>query len=433
MSKILIRDGVVLTPGGWLNPGYLLVDGEKVLTVEHGMPPIDITADQTLSVPHMAVIPGLINSHSHLSQTFMRGLAGGRPLIKWLKERIWPLQSVMTADELHLASLLGLVENLCCGMTSVIDHHKVTTTTEHTNALCRAALMSGLEVTIARSWVDYGTNAESPESIVNDLNRLFDQWHGTEGRISIANGPLATWRCSAQMLKKSHELVKKYDSFSHIHLSETSDEVKMCLDTTGERPVNWLESLGVLDENMQLVHAVWIDEGEMDLLAQRSATVIHCPVSNAVLGSGIAPLTEIRKRGIRVRLGTDGSASSDNQDIWEVIKASLAFSRASTLDPTIISPSQALEMALCEKGIIIGMMANISIIDLNQARVMPVNDPTSALVLCCNGGDVDTVIVRGKLILHNKHVLVVDKDTLLKECRVVVNGLFRRAGLDYLT
>lgn len=430
MSTILIRDGSVLTPSGWLQPGYVLVDEELITAVEEGSPPSGLEVGEVISARHTAVIPGLINGHTHLSQTFMRGLGGGRTLLRWLKERIWPLQEAISPEQLKLAALLGLVENLRCGATEVIDHHKIVTTTAHTEAVCEAAEMIGLRVTVARSWADRGANAESQASILAAFERLYEQQNEGRKHLRIANGPISTWRCSAEMLIATHELSQRYGAPTHIHVSENHNEVQISLDESRMRPVTWLDSIGVLDENTQVVHAVWLDDSEIDLLSKRGAIVIHCPVSNAVLGSGIAPLAELMHRGIRVRLGTDGSASNDTQDIWETIKAALLFSRATSKDATIISPADSLSMALTTDGLQSGYPADITIVRLDHSRAMPVHDLSSALTLCTHGCDVDTVIVDGKILMKGKRVLVVDEDALLQECRRAIKHLRHQAGLE---
>lgn len=429
MSRIIVRDGTILTPSGWVE-GYLVVDGEQIAELGAGAPPPAKEGDKVISARHAAVLPGLVNGHTHLSQTFMRGLAGGRPLLQWLKERIWPIQKAMTPEQLYLAALLGLVENLRCGATQVVNHHKVTYTPKHTDGVLVAAQQVGLDFTLARSWVDRGTNAEPSEAVLADLERLYARWHQPQGLIKVANGPLATWRCSAETLQTAHALSQRYNSFTHIHVSESQDEVQTSLDETGLRPVAWLDSIGVLDQYGQIVHAVWADEAEMDLLAVRQALVVHCPVSNAVLASGVMPLAAMIQRGVRLRLGTDGPASNDTQDMWETIKAALMFGRVSSLEATAVSPEQVLGFALSSPALEVGQRADLIVVDLNHARAMPVQDVSSALTLCTHGSDVDTVIIAGKILMRDKKVLVVDEEALLEECRQGILHLRRQAGLD---
>ena len=430
MGTILIRDGAVLTHDGWVEPGYVWIEGDRITAVSPNSPPQNLIAqaDEVIDATHSAVMPGLVNAHTHLSQTFMRGLAGGRPLLPWLRELIWPLQGALTPEDMHLAALLGLVENLRGGVTEVVNHHKVTATPAHTEAVCEAAAIFGLHFTLARAWTDKGTNAEPVDAILADLERLFTRWQGTN-KVKIASGPLALWRCSADTLRRSHDLSQQYGSFTHFHVAESQDEVQLSLDDTGLRPVSWLHEIGVLGKDTQVVHAVWLDEVEIDLLAQRNVPVIHCPVSNAVLGSGIAPVMAMLNQGISLRLGTDGPASNDTQDVWETMKTAVHFARASTLDATALPPAAALKLAMSSDALIPDAPADLIVVNLNHPRAMPVHDVASALALSTHGSDVETVIVGGQILLHNRQVLGLDEAALLADCRRAIAHLRQRAGI----
>lgn len=429
-SRFLIRDGAVLTKAGWVQPGYVEIAGETVTALGAGAPPKTLVAqaDTLIDARHRAVLPGLINGHTHFSQTFMRGLAGGRPLLPWLRELIWPLQRALTPEDMRLAALLGLVENLRCGATHVVDHHKVATSPAHTEAVCKAAEQIGLHLTLARAWSDQGKNAEAPDAILADLERLFETWAGHD-RVRVASGPLALWRCSEQTLLHAHALARRYNSVTHTHVAETEDEIRMSLDAYGLRPIAWLNEIGVLDEQTQIVHAVWADKNESMLLAESGATVVHCPVSNAVLGSGVAPVAALLAEGVSLRLGTDGPASNDTQDIFETLKAAIAFARATTRDATVLPPQAALRLATGGRTLTPGAAADVIVVNLDHARAMPVHDVDSALTLSTHGSDVETVIVGGDLLMHEGRVLVVDEPALLAESRAAVEHLAARAGL----
>lgn len=433
MSDLLVTNARLLAGEQWLFPGWLAVDGGRITSLQSGQPAAsDIAAAaRLLDAGGMAALPGLTNAHTHLSQTFMRGLAGGRPLLRWLKELIWPLQAAMSTEEMRLAAMLGLAENLHCGATRVVDHHKVTRTPRHTRAVLDAARASGMRFTLARAWADRGTNAEDPAALLDELEELFTSLPAGENTlVHAASGPLVPWRCSAGTLQQTHALAQRHHTVTHIHVAETREEVQMTLDESGLRPVAWLDSLGVLDETCQVVHAVWLEEAEMDLLAARHAPVVHCPVANAVLGSGTAPIPALLRRGVQVLLGSDGPASNDTQDIFECIKAALLLGRAAALDPQSLEPAQALAMALAGSRLAVGQPADIILVNLEHTRAAPLHDPTSALALCTHGSDVDTAIVDGKILLQGGKLTLLDEDALLRECQQAVDSLRRRAGLN---
>ncbi len=430
MRTILIHGGAVLTMNGWADVGYVFVEGERITAVSPGSPPPTLIAqaDNIISAQHCAIIPGLVNAHTHLSQTFMRGLAGGRPLLPWLRELIWPLQGALTPDDMRLAALLGLVENLRGGVTQVVDHHKITATPAHTDAVCEAAAAVGLRVTLARAWTDKGANAEPVEVILADLERLFEQRRGSD-RLQIASGPLALWRCSADTLRRSHELARKHGSFTHFHVAESQEEVRLSLEETGLTPVRWLHEIDLLSADTQVVHAVWVDDAEIELLAQNGAPVIHCPVSNGMLGSGIAPVAAMLRQGVPIRLGTDGPASNDTQDVWETMKTAVTIARASALDATVLPPAAALNLALSAAALVPGAPADIIVVNLNHPRAMPVHDVASALTLSTHGSDVETAIVGGQILLRNQQIMGLDETALLAACRQAVSQLRQRVGI----
>ena len=429
MTRILIKNGAVLTSDGWKEPGFVLIDDDVLDLVQEGYPPNDLQIDQVIDAEHCAVMPGFINGHTHLSQTFMRGLAGGRALLPWLKNLIWPLQGAISPEELQLAAYLGLVENLKCGATDVIDHHKVAKSAIYTDHVCQAADEIGLRFTLARSWSDKGKNAEDPKAILEDLERLFLKWRGNS-QVGIANGPLALWRCSRETLIASHQMAQAYNSFTHFHVAETQEEVQMSLDEYDLRPVEWLKSIGVMDRDTQIVHAVWVTDEEIRWMKEANALVVHCPVSNAVLGSGIAPIAKMLSEGVLIRIGTDGPASNDNQDILESLKTAVNLARISTKDATILPPSQALQLGVGNRVLAAGKAADLIVVNLNHPRAVPVQDIDSAIVLSSHGADVDTVIVEGKVLMQDKKVLVLDEQALLSECRTAIKGLRSRAGLS---
>lgn len=430
-EKILIYNANIYQSEGWLTPGFLQIVDGKYKTVQSGNPTNEMlgSVEQVIDANGMAVLPGLVNGHSHFSQSFMRGLAGGRPLLRWLKELIWPLQSSFSAEEMYLASLLGLAENLRGGVTYVVDHHKITHSRQHTEAVMRAVEQVGLRCTIARAWSDRGNNPEDGNAILDEM----EHWYSLTkpgSKVNFASGPLTPWRATAELLQKTHEQAVRHGSFTHIHVSETDEEVQMTLSESGVRPVTWLNQLGILDENSHIVHAVWVEEDEIDLLAEKNALVVHCPVSNAVLGSGIAPIGKMLKKGVRIRLGTDGSASNDTQDCIENMKMSICLARAGFQDAASLTNDQALRIALSDRTIAVGEVADLMMIKLDTLRSAPVHDLTSAITLCAHSEDVDTVLVAGEILMRNGNLTTIDEENLIKECNSALKSLKRRAGID---
>ena len=449
MSNILIEQGAIVTvddAGHVHTPGYLFLEADRIVAVGAGAPPSELRerADTIIDASHMAVMPGMVNAHTHLFQTFLRGLADDKPLLEWLKVAIWPVAQALTEHDAYIAAMLGLVENIRGGATSVIDHQYVHTEAGNDDGVFRAAQETGVRFLLARGWADTNYHPafmETPDRIVSEMARLRAAWHGAAGgRLRLEFGPLIPWGCTADTMRRTYDLARQWGVGTHIHVAEVRREIEMSLESTGRRHIEWLADLGVLGPDVQLVHSVWLDDGEIDLIAASGAVVVHCPVSNMYLASGVARVPEMRRRGIPVALATDGPGSNNSQDMLETLKAACLLQKVANLDAMALLPEDAVWMA-CRGGaaafgqpeligsLEVGKKADVVLVDLNTPFAMPVHKPVSALVYNVGYGSVDTVIVDGKLLMRGKKVLCVDEEALLAEARQVCGRLFERAGV----
>jgi 5-methylthioadenosine/S-adenosylhomocysteine deaminase len=446
-NRILIENGTIVTVDDYqrvLDPGYLFVEGERITAIGAGDAPASLRAGTVLDASHMAVMPGMVNSHTHLFQTFIRGLADDKPLLDWLAAAIWPVAKALTEEEAHLAAMVGLVENIRSGATAVIDHQYVHTDPANDDGVCRAAVDTGVRLLLARGWADMDYPPpfmETPERIIGETTRLFETWHNqADGRVRVEFGPLIPWGCSDETMRRTYDLAQSWGVGTHIHIAETQAEIDINLEKRGSRHVEWLAELGILGPDVQLVHSVWLDEKEIDLVAQRGAVVVHCPVSNMYLASGVAPVPTMRAKGIPVALATDGPGSNNSQDMLEVLKTTALLHKVSSLDAMVLLPEDVLWMA-CRGGaaafgqeaqigsLEVGKRADIVLVDLNTPGAMPVHRASSALVYNANAGEVDTVMVDGRILMRNREILCVDEKALLAEARTACSRLFERAGV----
>ncbi len=447
---MLIVNGTLLTSAGgrlatW--PGWLAIEGDRIAAVGTGDAPAEwqTRAERTIDARHMAVLPGLTNAHTHLEQTFMRGLADDRPLLRWLKEVIWPLQAAMTPEDMYLAARLGLVENLRCGATRVIQHHKLPGR-EHVAATCRAAAEVGLRMTLARGWIDLGPTGEPLDTILSDLDWLDGLLHSPackpQAKISLASGPLAPWRCSDDAMRQVTAWARDRGVPTHIHVAEAQDEVEMMLARCGKRHIEWLAGLDCLGTDTQLVHAVHVTDAELDLITQSGALVVHCPTSNMYLASGAAPVRKMLDRGIPVALGTDGPGSNNSQDLLECAKIAALLAKQATGDAQALLPADVIHMMVgfapgasdapagVSGALMAGAPADITIVNLNNVRCQPVYSAASALVYNACGTDVHTVIVAGEILVDAGQVTVLDEAGLIEQCRLAAAALMKRAGIQ---
>ncbi len=448
MSTILIKNGVVVTVNDAqqiYDVGHIFIEDDLITAVSPGNPPSQFEkADTVIDANLMAIMPGMVNAHTHLFQTFIRGLANDKPLLDWLKTAIWPVAQCLTEEEAYVAAMVGMVENIRGGAPSVIDHQYIHTEPGNDDGVCRAADEAGLRFLLARGWADmdyHPSLMEKPEQIISETIRLREKWEvNGDGRIRVEFGPLIPWGCTDETMCRTHDISQQWGAGTHIHVAETKVEVDMNLEARGSRHIEWLADIGALGPQMQLVHSVWLDDNEIDLIAQHKAVVVHCPISNMYLASGVAPVPEMLKRGITVALGTDGPGSNNSQDMMELLKTTALLHKVNTLDATVLLPEDVLWMA-CRSGAVafgmpeqigsleVGKKADVTLVDLDTPLAMPVHRVPSALVYNATVRDVDTVIVNGRLLMQNKEILFLDEKALLAQARQTCANLFERAGV----
>ena len=447
MTALLIRDGAIVPCDTdmrrTIQRGFVVTRDDRIELIGEGDPPERIisTADEIIDATGKVVIPGLINAHTHLFQCFLRGLADDKPLLEWLRKATWPGGLAMTEEDFYLSGLLGFVENLKCGVTSVLSQDYVQTSSRNMDAVMQSARTSGVRARLARGCGDcapyFEKFLEPLDVIISETRRLLDM---SDARVRVEFGPMITWGCTADALKAMDCLSREWDTGVHIHINETRAEVQMSLDATGMRQVHWLDSLGVLNERWQLVHCVWLDENEKRIVVERGCTIVHCPVSNMYLASGIAPIVEYRQRGIPVALASDGPGSNNSQDMLEVLKTTANLQKVSTLNAMSLLPEDVLEM--CFRGgstamglgnqigrLAPGALADIVLVDLQRPHIAPVHSPQSALVYNANGNDVDTVIVNGEVVVRGTKLVRLNEKSLVDDCQRAADAMARRAGI----
>jgi 5-methylthioadenosine/S-adenosylhomocysteine deaminase len=235
-------------------------------------------------------------------------------------------------------------------------------------------------------------------------------------------------------------LARRWAVPTHLHTAEAQDEIDMLRQRTGMRHVEWLHALGVLGPDLHLVHSVWLDDAELDLVAGSGAPVVHCPVSNMYLASGVARVREMLDRGIPVALATDGPGSENSQDMLETLKVTALLAKVSSGDANALLPMDVLRMATVSGArlfgredmgrIAPGALADLTLVNLDNARCMPVHRADSAVVFNAAGPDVHTVIAGGQVLLDAGRVTVLDEPALLQECRAAARNLLQRAGVE---
>lgn len=433
--------------GQVLDPGWVLVDDDLVVATGAGEPPVQVSgaSDLVLDTTGGTVMPGMVNGHTHLFQTLFRGLADDKTLLDWLRDCIWPGATELDAEAAHAAATLGLIENLRGGATSVVDHQYIHAAPGIDDAVCRAAAEVGVRFLLASGWADRNYHpplTESAPTVLDRIGPVKSAWHGAmDDRIRVGLAPLIPWGCSDRAMESTVAACRAWGGSTHLHCAETAVEVEMNLEERGQRHIHWLESLGVLGPDLQLAHSVWLDDAELELIAQSGSMVVHCPVSNMYLASGVARIREMLDLGITVALASDGPGSNNRQDMFEACKATVLLQKVNRLDATVLQPEEVLAMA-CRGGasamgrpddlgsVQPGMKADLVVVDLETPFAGPVHRIPSALVYCASPRDVVHVMVDGRLLVRDRELTTVDERTAIARATEVARRVFRRAGIS---
>lgn len=378
-------------------------------------------AEDTRDLGNALIMPGLVNAHTHVAMTFLRGLGDDMPLMDWLEKRIFPVETHLTAEIVHTASLMGFAEMLASGTTACLDMyyflHDVLKAAQTAGIRCMAG-----EPAIAFPNAACKTWQESLAVQEEIQSRLHDYGHA----MLVAN-PHSVYTCTPEILTACRDFAIKHNIPLHIHLSETADETARCLATHGKRPVAFCNDLGLLDLPVTLAHVVDVTEDELDLLASKPDLVVaHNPSSNMKLASGAAPIPAMLERGIRVCLGTDGAASNNRLNMFTEMRLCALKHKLTTLSPTVVPAQTVLDMATCNGvaclhdkslggSLSVGAPADLTVLDLTRPNMQPMYVPASHLVYAATGGEVVLTMVEGTVVYDHGQFTLFDYAALCEE------------------
>jgi len=405
----------------------VLIEGNRIARIASG---ISAPAGaEVLDGTDKAIIPGFINTHTHASMTLFRGYGDDLPLMTWLEDYIWPVEAQMTAHDVYVGARLACLEMLRSGTTCFLDMYM------HPLETAKAVEEMGLRAHLSYTLFDQG-NAERAELDRRRSYEYFDRFKEFSDRITFTLGPHAIYTVSGEQLQFCHQFAVEHNVKIHLHLSETKGEIDECVRQHGLTPVRYLEKLGILSEHLVLAHVVWIDDEEMDLLAKYNVSVVHNPASNLKLASGYAfKYEEMKRRGIRIGIGTDGCSSSNNLDMVVAMKLASFLGKGWRFDSTACKADDIFASATSVGADILGIpagrveegaLADVCLVDLNTPELVPLNSLTSNLVYATSGSScVDTVIVDGRILMRDKYVP--GQEAIIAEAREVARRLFKHA------
>lgn len=364
----------------------------------------------------LLAMPGLINIHNHVSMTLMRSYADDMALMPWLTEKIWPFEAQMVREDVYLGAKLGIAEMLLGGTTTFVDMYW------WQEAVAEAAIEAGIRVVLSPTMIDMKV-----DDFRKDMSVVAAKYADAQNPlVDMMVATHAPYTCSTEHLTEAGALCEKYGVGLNIHLAESNDEADIIMDRYGKSPVEYMDSIGLLNDRTLAVHCVHLSDSDIETLSRRKVSVAHNPQSNMKLGSGISPVAKMVAAGVNVGIGTDGTCSNNDLDMWEEMRSAAFLQKVSTGDPCVLPAYEVLKMATVNGAKAIGRgddlgtiaegrTADIILIDIEKPHLYPRNDMVANLVYCAKSSDVDTVIIDGKIVVSNRKVLTLNTPKLCQE------------------
>ena len=427
-NTILIKNAFILNPNNFEEKRQsLLIKNDLIAEISDEIDETNV--DKIIDASGKILLPGLVNTHTHLSMTLFRGLADDLSLDSWLNDHIWPMEANLNGDYCYIGALLGAVELIKSGTTTFSDMYF------YMEDVARAVEDAGIRAVLSYGMIDFG-DAEKREAEIEENLQLFKSCNGmADGRIKVFFGPHSPYTASEDLLIKVRELADEYNMGIHIHVSETEKEINDSFDERGLRPFEYLEKIGFLGPDVVAAHCVWLSDEEIEIIKKHNVKVSHNPCSNMKLASGIAPVSKLIENDICVSIGTDGASSNNNLDLIEELKTASLLQKVSTLDPKVLTSDEAITMATIKGAealgleneigsIEVGKKADIILIDINSANMVPDSSSLSSNVIySANGSNVDTTICNGKILMENKKLTVLDEQEIYDKARKAIKEL----------
>ncbi|MGQ9515697.1 MAG: amidohydrolase [Anaerolineae bacterium] len=419
----------------------VLIEGNRIAGIGHFIPRSEW---DVIPGDGRAVMPGLINAHTHLYQNFLKGLNDGLPLVDWCAQVLYPAADVIHTDHWvahderlgYAWSLAGALEMIQNGTTCCINMDMTM------DAVYQAWLDIGLRgaaaVTLVDQWIPERLRRE-PARMYQEALGYVERWHGVPAespRIHVMLAPSTPFLASPGLLRWTTEQRDRLGLRVQIHVAETRYEVEYIAGLAGTTPLQYLDRFGLVDERLAAVHCVHMNEEDLELLRRRGVVVVHNPKSNLKLGSGIAPVPKMLKLGIPVALADDGAASNDLLDMFEEMRCAALVQKGVAEDPGALSARQVFRMATeygaracgVDAGILeVGRLADVVIMNLRRPHLVPVHDIIHTLVYCAKGSDVETVIIDGRVVMRQRKLQTMNEDDIIAMAEEWGRDLRRRS------
>jgi 5-methylthioadenosine/S-adenosylhomocysteine deaminase len=416
----------------WVRDGRIAAVGD--------VPP-DARAESTIEAHGRILLPGFVQTHLHLCQTLFRGLADDLPLLDWLRRRVWPLEAAHNDRTLRTAARLAAAELLLGGTTCVLTMETV----HGTDAVFEALVPTGLRATVGKCLMDVRGDAPArlyqpaAEGIAETL-ALQTRWRAAaNGRLRAALAPRFALSCTRELLEATAAVAAEHNLLVHTHSSEQRDEVALVRAQTGLDNIAYFASVGLATERLCAAHCVWVTDTDQRLLAERQVKVLHCPGSNLKLGSGIAPIPELRALGISVSIGADGAACNNTLDMFQEMRLA-AMIQAMRIGPGVLHARDVVAMATREGAralglddeigsVEVGKKADLILVEAAGLHQTPAPDPYVRLVFSSRAADVRLTMVDGEIVARDGEILWADRAAIAAEAEDAARELVARSGI----
>ena len=440
-SGVLIRNATILTMNDRLEivEGAVGVAGGEIVSV--GAEP-ERRWESVIDARGAYLLPGFVQTHVHLCQTLFRSFADDMPLLEWLRKRVWPMEAAHSPATLAAAARLAAAELLRSGTTAVLTMETV----HDTDAVFEALAGVGLRATVGKCMMD--SDDSVPRRLREDTRRSIDEsvalrerWDGAHGgRLRAAFAPRFAVSCSRELLESVADLSARQRVLVHTHASESREEIELVRRLSGGLSnLEYLADTNLATPLLCVAHCVWVTDREQDLLAERAVKVLHCPGSNLKLGSGVAPVAAMRRRGISVSLGADGAACNNRLDMFDEMRLAATL-QAVKEQPGALTARDALWMATREGAralglgstigsIEVGKRADLVLVERDRPHLAPESDPYSTLVYAARGTDVRLTMVDGRVLVRDFKLARMDELEVSRDAQSAARELGRRSGI----
>jgi 5-methylthioadenosine/S-adenosylhomocysteine deaminase len=392
----------------------------------------------------MLALPGLINGHNHLFQVMCRGLGDGFDTSDWAQHAIWPLAPFFSGSVCEVAASLACVEMIESGTTTVVDSHYLHADADAHDGIAQACLNSGIRAILGRAAMDLSNVPElfreTPEGAIRATERFMQKWNGKAGRLMVRPEAMNEIQVSRELILKLRELSRETKTGFHMHAAASRSRPESLKKEVGFRTIEYLNHLGVLGPEVVLAHCVWLNEDEIKMMAESDTAVMHNPIANQYLADGVAPVPEFLSMGVRVCIGTDGAASNNSQDMFEVMKAASLLHKVHHLRADLMKASDVIELATIKGAKALGIdgvtgslepgkKADIVLLNQDCPRMISCYSTVSNLVYSASSQMVHTVIIDGRIVAEGGKCVSLNRKEVLNEARKVTNYLKTKVNL----